>query len=91
MLAALDTRLSALHAALPPRTALVLFTGHSDPRAMAALNVRKGAFEQALRLGLPAEDVTEEKRWSSADGRKLEEEVELARRGLLFLCIKEAR
>jgi RNA exonuclease 1 len=87
-LRALDANLAAVHAALPSRTALVVFTGHSDPRAMAALGARKAAFEQAVRLGIPPHDIVAEQRWTAADGRALEEEVERAKRGLLFLCVK---
>lgn len=87
-LATLNTRLATLYGALPPRTALILFTGHGDPRAMSALAARKGAFEQALRLGVPADDIEEGKRWTAADGRRLEEEVEVCRRGMLFLSVK---
>ena len=98
-LAALDAQLRALYAALPARAALVIFTGHDDPRRMAALGARKAAFEGALKsgkgvAGAGAEGAEgeggqgEEVRWTSADGRALEEEVEKARRGLLFLGVK---
>ncbi|EIN06988.1 ribonuclease H [Punctularia strigosozonata HHB-11173 SS5] len=88
VLSALNTRLKTLYEALPPRTALVIFTGHDDPRKMAALNSRRGAFEEALRAGVAVDDLVEEKKWTAADGRELEAEVERARRGLLFLCVK---
>ena len=90
VLAALDAQLRALYAALPARTAFVVFTGHADPRAMAALNARKAAFEGALRMGKSAEELGADARWTSADGRALEEEVERAKRGLLFLAVKGA-
>ncbi|KAI0669119.1 hypothetical protein C8Q78DRAFT_1146802 [Trametes maxima] len=88
ILSTLNGQLRQLYAALPPRTALVIFTGHSDPRRMAELNARKVAFEGALRMGKSAEEIGKEGRWTSADGRELEEEVEKAKRGLLFLGIK---
>ena len=44
ILSTLNDQLTQLYAALPARTALVLFTGHGDPRRMAALNARKAAF-----------------------------------------------
>ncbi|OSC98373.1 hypothetical protein PYCCODRAFT_1375441 [Trametes coccinea BRFM310] len=90
VLESLDAQLRKLYAALPPRTALVLFTGHSDPRRMSELNARKAAFESALRMGKNVEQLGPESRWTSADGRELEEEVEKAKRGLLFLGIKGA-
>lgn len=86
----LSNQLSKLYGALPPRTALVVLTGHSDPRRMAALNARKSAFEATLRSGKGTEELGTESRWTSADGRALEEEVERAKRGLLFLGIKDA-
>lgn len=57
---------------------------------MAALNARKSAFEQAIRSGKNAEDLGDV-RWTNADARELEEEVAKAKRGLLFLGIKDAK
>lgn len=85
----LDSQLKTLYAALPARTALVLFTGHSDPRRMVELNARKSAFESALRLGKTSEDMGADNRWSAGDGRELEAEVEKAKRGLLFMSVKD--
>ena len=90
VLADLNTHLKTLHVSLPARTALVIFTGHSDPRRMASLNGRKTAFEAALRNGKTPEDAgVEGGRWTGSDARDLEEAVELAKRGLLFLGIKQ--
>ncbi|TFK44122.1 hypothetical protein BDQ12DRAFT_672432 [Crucibulum laeve] len=88
-LSKLNDHLAALHAALPPRTALVIFTGHSDPRRMAALNTRKMAFENALRAGQTPDTLALEARWTAEDGRELETALELAKRGLLFLGVKQ--
>ena len=90
VLSTLDTRLHNLYQALPARTALVIFTGHSDPRRMAELNARKAAFEQAIRSGKNSEDMGDV-RWTGMDARALEEEVEKAKRGLLFLGIKDTK
>jgi len=94
VLTALNAHLKKLHAALPSRTALVIFTGHSDPRRMSALNVRKNAFESALKSGKTPEEVGSGAggmglRWTAADARDLEEAVEVARRGLVFLGVKQ--
>ncbi|KIM45581.1 hypothetical protein M413DRAFT_66110, partial [Hebeloma cylindrosporum] len=104
VLTALNTQLKTIHAALPPRTALVIFTGHSDPRTMSLLNVRKNAYESALKSGRTPEEIgagagggggvdgkngTGGLRWSAGDARDLEEAVELARRGLVFLGVKQ--
>jgi RNA exonuclease 1 len=86
VLQALDKHLKTLRASLPPRTALVVFTGHSDPRRMALLNARKATFETAMRNG-PAEELAADVHWSASDGRDLEEAVALAKRGLLFLGV----
>ncbi|KAK2461339.1 hypothetical protein APHAL10511_006866 [Amanita phalloides] len=91
-LIALDEHLLTLHAALPPRTAFVILSGHSDPRRMAILNVRKTAFETGIRQGKSQEEMAAGPgggKWSSADGRELEEVVELTKRGLLFLGVKQ--
>ena len=90
LLSTLDTQLKQLYDSFPARTALVIFTGHSDPRRMAELNARKSAFESAVRSGKNTEDLGPEARWTSADGRELEEEVAKARRGLLFLGVKDS-
>lgn len=84
----LNAHLTSLYASLPPRTALIIFTGHSDPRRMAILNARKSTFESAIKSGKKAEDMDKSEWWTAADGRELEEEVERTRRGLLFLGIK---
>ena len=86
-LAKLDKHLSTLHTALPPRSALVVFTGHGDPRRMSQLQARKSAFENAIRGGGLKEGLPAGVTWTMADGRELEEAVERAKRGLLFLCL----
>jgi len=91
VLSTLNQHLQTLHQAFPPRTAFVIFTGHSDPRKMSMLNARKNAFESALKSGKSVEEVngTMGLTWTGADGRELEGAVEVARRGLLFLGIKQ--
>ena len=68
-----------------------MFTGHSDPRKMSILNARKTAFETAYRGGKSLTEMNGEMglSWTTADARDLEESVELAKRGLLFLGIKQ--
>jgi len=87
--AELDERLTRIYEALPPRTAFIVFSGHSDPRRMTKLNSRKAAFEIALRMGMPP--TSGPTMWTTQDGRDLESEVELAKRGFLFLCIKDSQ
>ncbi|KAF5376235.1 hypothetical protein D9615_008564 [Tricholomella constricta] len=90
LLETLNTQLRTLHSSLPPRTALIIFTGHSDPRRMAALNARKSVFENAVRSGKTPEEMGPDVRWTTNDARELEAAVELAKRGLLFLGIKQS-
>ncbi|KAI0266318.1 hypothetical protein BGY98DRAFT_1191446 [Russula aff. rugulosa BPL654] len=93
-----------LHAALPPRTAFLLFSGHSDPRSMSALATRRAQYQaQASQnqnqvnssaggsgsgTGPEGTDVSVPLRWSTADERALEEAVVRARMGLLFVGVK---
>ena len=57
---------------------------------MSALNTRKSAFDAGYKYGKTPEELNKEGiTWSTSDGRELEQEVELARRGLLFLGVKQ--
>jgi RNA exonuclease 1 len=58
---------------------------------MTILNARKTAFETAYKSGKSLAEMNGEMglRWTTADARDLEDAVELARRGLLFLGIKQ--
>jgi RNA exonuclease 1 len=100
----LNAQLTTLHAALPPRTAFLLFSGHSDPRNMSALAARRAQYQaqasqnlnqvngSAASIGTgtsPAgTDESVPLRWSTADERALEEAVVRARTGLLFVGVK---
>lgn len=56
---------------------------------MSALNMRKSAFDTAYKSGKTPEELAREGiTWSASNGRELEYEVELAKRGLLFLGVK---
>ena len=92
----LNDHLTTLHAALPPRTALLLFSGHSDPRSMSTLAARRAEY-QASQQGKQSDSssaaaadggATATVRWSTADDRALEEAVVRARMGLLFVGVK---
>ena len=57
---------------------------------MSALNMRKSAFDTGYKGGKTPEELNRDGiRWSASDGRELEYEVELAKRGLLFLGVKQ--
>lgn len=95
----LNAQLTTLHAALPPRTAFLLFSGHSDPRSMSALASRRAQYQASQNqnqvncsvgtgTGPAGTDVSAPLRWSTADERALEEAVVRARTGLLFVGVK---
>jgi len=94
----LDAQLTALHAALPPRTAFLLFSGHSDPRSMSVLAARRAQYQASQNqkrgvatgtgTGNAGMDDGAQVRWSTADDRALEEAVAHARMGLLFVGVK---
>ena len=92
----LNAHLTTLHAALPPRTAFLLFSGHSDPRSMSRLAARRAEYQasQNQRQGNQSNSEAatgtggDTVRWSTADDRALEEAVAHARMGLLFVGVK---
>ena len=91
----LNAQLTTLHAALPPRTAFLLFSGHSDPRGMSVLAGRRAQYQasQNRKCGgatssAAETDDGEPLRWSTADDRALEEAVARARMGSLFVGVK---
>ncbi|KAI8449385.1 RNA exonuclease 4 [Phakopsora pachyrhizi] len=48
----LNRYIEELHEKIPTGTALIIFTGHSDPRKMVELNLKKNRFESSLKLKL---------------------------------------
>ena len=81
--ATLNEQLITLYTSLPERIAVVIFTGHSDPRRTAAFNAGKVAFESAIKRGGKAEDIDRSEWWSANDGRELEVVVEMAKRAFV--------
>ena len=90
----LNAYLTTLHVALPPRTTLLLFSGHSDPRSMSTLAARRAEYQTSRKQqgnqgsGSSGATAGGEVRWSTADDRALEEAVVRARMGLLFVGVK---
>ncbi|EGG04416.1 uncharacterized protein MELLADRAFT_78319 [Melampsora larici-populina 98AG31] len=82
----LSNQIIKLNEALPKGTALIIFTGHDDPREMARLNAMKSKFDQALKNG--STTVSEELRWMSAQERQLIDEVEKCKLGMSFFRVK---
>lgn len=81
-----DARLDRIHASLPDNAALILLTGHSDPRPMLQLAARRQRWERSYREKGPEGD--HEVRWTTEDDRALEIEVGKAREGMGFFCVK---
>lgn len=86
-LAALNDRLKRLHAALPPLTALIVFTGHSSPIEMSRLAAKKAKFDRLWKT-VKQSEIADEDKWYEADDRALVDEVERCRWGLSFFCVK---
>jgi len=83
----LNTQLAKLHASLPPLTALIIFTGHSDPRLMSTLSAKKAKFDKLWKT-VKQSEIKQEDRWMESDDRRLVDEVERCRFGLSFYCVK---
>lgn len=86
-LAALNDRLKRLHAALPPLTALIVFTGQSSPVEMSRLAAKKAKFDRLWKT-VKQSEIADEDKWYEADDRALVDEVERCRWGLSFFCVK---
>lgn len=83
-----NDRLGRIHASLPQNTALIVLTGHSDPRPMLSLAARRNRFEKAYREAGSADTIPAEDRWTTEDDRELERVVAEAREGMAFFCVK---
>ena len=55
---------------------------------MAQLSTRRGIFEKEIKSGKQLEDLPKELWWTNNEGRELEDEVEKAKRGLVFVAVK---
>ncbi|MBW0493406.1 hypothetical protein O181_033121 [Austropuccinia psidii MF-1] len=89
----LDNNLKSLNEKLPKGTALIIFTGHSDPRNMAELNQKKNRFERSLKLPNTISSTIESlnnqmDKWSNEDERNLADEVEKCKMGMSFFRVK---
>ncbi len=85
-----NDHLQRLHASLPPASALIVITGHSDPRKAINLLARKTQFERLYKT-LGAEGVQKlqpEQKWMTSDDRELEAAAMKAREGMAFFCVK---
>ncbi len=89
-LAQVNARIQRLNESLPPNTALIILSGHGDPRRSLELNNRKMSFERLYRSGGPdaVSHLKDKDRWESQDERDLVQAVEEARAGMAFFCVK---
>ncbi|KAG0144729.1 hypothetical protein CROQUDRAFT_659683 [Cronartium quercuum f. sp. fusiforme G11] len=83
----LSSQIIKLNEALPKGTALIIFTGHDDPRPMAKLNLQKSKFDQAIKSGQMS-SLNDEIKWLSSDERQLIDEVEKCKIGMSFFRVK---
>lgn len=84
----LNTRLTRIHAFLPPNSAFIVLTGHSNPLPMLELSSKRQKWERLVKTIGGTDGVPTDERWLSEDDRKLEEAVSAAREGMAFFCVK---
>lgn len=87
--AKLNEQIKAIYQSLPPRTALVLFTGHSDPRRMGELLTKKNKFDRLWKSVKP-EDIAAEDKFMADEERELQEQAEKAKAGMAFFACKNS-
>jgi RNA exonuclease 1 len=83
----LDQQIKDLTSALPPATALIVYTGCSDPRPTGHLNRRKTAWEEKVKSGIMNDAMPAEERWFPEDIERLDRECEKTKAGLAFFCV----
>jgi len=86
-LEALNQQLKDFHTSLPSQTAVILYTGCSDPRPVGALNRRKAVWDAKIRSGLTADQVSQDEQWAAEDVEALGKECEATKAGLAFFCV----
>ena len=86
----LDERLMRIYSALPENTMLIVCSPLGDPREMIRLqNVRK-KFQSLEREGVDVSTIPEEDNWNFEKQCELQQAVNLARRAMCFICLKQA-
>ncbi|RXK42114.1 hypothetical protein M231_00471 [Tremella mesenterica] len=83
-----NNRLNTLHSSLPPDTAFILMTGHSNPLPMLQLSEKRQKWERLVKSLGNIDDVPKDERWMLEDDRELESAVSQAREGMAFFCVK---
>ncbi|OXG10615.1 RNA exonuclease 1 [Cryptococcus neoformans Tu401-1] len=81
-----NSRLTALHSSLPPNTALIIVTGHSDPLPMVKLTKKRQRWERSVKTA-GIEGLSGDDRWMAEHDRDLEKAVEEAKAGMAFFRV----
>lgn len=86
-LARLTSRLAEIHASLPPCTALIVYSGSGDPRAMSRLQRLHARWRREYNTpGCKWDELSV--RWTDAEDQALRRAVRRARSGLGFIGVK---
>jgi RNA exonuclease 1 len=83
----LSARLARIHAALPPCTAFIVYSGSGDPREMARLQQMHGQWRKEYNTpGKKWDDLSV--KWTSVEDDALRRAVKHARSGIAFIGVK---
>lgn len=85
-LARLARRLVRIHDALPPCTALVVYSGSGDPREMARLQQQQARWRKEYNAGVKWDELSVQ--WTDAEEQRLRKAVQAARSGIGFIGVK---
>jgi RNA exonuclease 1 len=81
----LTSRLFAIYEALPPCTALIIYSGSGDPREMSRLQAMQQTFKREFNI--KKWDQLSVK-WTDVEEQALKKAAKLARDGIGFVCVK---
>lgn len=85
--ASLAQRIARIHEALPPCTALMLFSGSGDPREMERLRAQQARFKAEYNTpGIKWDQVSV--KWTDEEDQALRKAIRAARNGLGFIAVK---
>ena len=85
----LDERLTKIYSMLPENTMLIVCSPLGDPKEMIRLqNVRK-KFQSLEREGVDVSTIPEEDSWNFEKQCELQQAVNIARRAMCFICLKQ--
>ncbi|KAF8342285.1 uncharacterized protein EI90DRAFT_3032765 [Cantharellus anzutake] len=85
-LRSLNTAIDKLVAHLPHSTAVILYTGYSDPRHIGISHRKKRSWERKIRAGVNEAEIPESERWTNSDDEELQNLAEKVRVGLAFFA-----